>query len=136
MFLEKSSQKNLEKVRQNPNCNVWWDTHCYFTRLNVRKMGPLLFYFPVFLGINLHLKQKWFLNSCKGSLRAALTEHSSPSPFWEIAKMHFLTPEWNFDFFGPNAFIWSAMKVPFRDFIQNMSQALSKRLSKWIKVNN
>ena len=34
---------------------------------------------------------------------------------------------WNF--FGPNDFIWSAMKVPFHDFIQNVSQALC--LSKW-----
>ena len=30
---------------------------------------------------------------------------------------------------------WSASKVPFRDFIQNMSQAPSKCLSKWIKVD-
>ena len=37
--------------------------------------------------------------------------------------------------FGPNAFIWNAKKVPFRNFIQNMSQALSKCLSKWIKVD-
>ena len=37
--------------------------------------------------------------------------------------------------FGPNAFILSAKKVPFRDFIQNMSQAPSKCLSMWMKVD-
>ena len=40
---------------------------------------------------------------------------------------------WNF--FGPNYFIWSAMKVPFCDFIQNVSQAPSMCISMWIKVN-
>ena len=34
-----------------------------------------------------------------------------------------------------NAFIWNAMKVPFSDFIHDMSQAPSKVLSKWIKVD-
>ena len=38
----------------------------------------------------------------------------------------------NQKFFGPNAFFWSAKKVPFMDFIQNMSKAPSKCLSKWI----
>ena len=36
--------------------------------------------------------------------------------------------------FGPKAFIWSAKKVPFWDFFQNVSQAPFKCLSKWIKV--
>ena len=36
-------------------------------------------------------------------------------------------------FFGPNDFIWSAMKVPFCDFTQNVSQALSMCISTWIK---
>jgi hypothetical protein len=54
---------------KNENLNF---AHCYFTRLNVRKMGP------AFLG---HPKQKKNLNSCRGFLRAALTGHSHPSPF-------------------------------------------------------
>ena len=37
-------------------------------------------------------------------------------------------------FFRPKVFIWSA-KVSFQYFIQNVSQALSKCLSKWIKVD-
>ena len=41
---------------------------------------------------------------------------------------------WNF--FGPNDFIWSAMKVPFNDFIQNVSQAPSMCISMWIKWIN
>ena len=56
-------------------------THCYFARLNLRKMGHFQFYSPVFLGINRHPKQKEFLNFCEGFLRAALTGHSHPSPF-------------------------------------------------------
>ena len=36
-------------------------------------------------------------------------------------------------FFGPNYFFWSALKVPPSDFIQNMYQALSKRLKQQIK---
>ena len=38
-------------------------------------------------------------------------------------------------FFWPNDFIWSAMKVLFHDFIQNVSQAPSMCISMWIKVN-
>ena len=34
--------------------------HCYFTKLNHRKMGPFQFYFSVFLGINRHQKQRYF----------------------------------------------------------------------------
>ena len=34
--------------------------------------------------------------------------------------------------FGPNYFLWSALKVPPSYFIQNMSQALSKYLKQWI----
>ena len=33
-------------------------SHCYFTRLNLKKMGPFKFYFPVFLGINRHPPKK------------------------------------------------------------------------------
>ena len=60
----------------------------------------------------------------------AIPAHSKKLPKW-----HFLTLAWNLKFFGPNAFIWSTMKVPFCDFIQNLSQAPSKCLSKWIKVD-
>ena len=56
-------------------------SHCYFTRLNLRKMGPQQFCLQVFLGKYRHPKQKEFLNSCEGFLRAALTGHSHPSPF-------------------------------------------------------
>ena len=47
--------------------------------------------------------------------------------FWSVHGI------WNF--FGPNDFIWSAWKVPFYDFIQNVSQAPSMCISMWIKVN-
>jgi len=71
--------------------------HCYFTRLNIRKMGPFQFRLQVFLGNNRHPKQKEFLNSCEGFLRAALTGHSHPSPFWKIAKMALFNPCMKFE---------------------------------------
>ena len=40
------------------------------------------------------------------------------------------------DFFGENVFIWSAIKVTFYDFIQNLSQVSSNCLSKSLKVIN
>ena len=68
-----------------------------------------------------HPKQKDFLNSCEGFLRA---------------KWHLLSPAWNFIFLDQiHTFIWSAKKMTFREFIQNMSKTLSKCLSKWIKVD-
>ena len=67
---------------------------------------------------------------------------SKKVPFWQFLKIlkncqngTFLPLHEILNFFGPNAFIWSAKKVPFRDFIQKMSQALSKCLSKWIKMD-
>ena len=39
------------------------------------------------------------------------------------------------NFFGPNDFIWSARKVPFYDFIQNVFQAPSMCIPMWIRVN-
>ena len=70
--------------------------------------------------------QKYILKSCEGFLRAALTVHSHPGPVLKIAKMALFDPCMEFEFFfGPNDFIWGAMKVPFSDFIQKMSQALS-----------
>jgi hypothetical protein len=42
-------------------------------------------------------------------------------------------------FFGPNDFIWGAMKVPFSDFIQKLSQDLSSSVQVLIwegKFNN
>jgi hypothetical protein len=99
-------------------------------------MGPFYFCLQVFLGINRHPKQKEFLNSCEGFLRAALTGHSHPSPFCKIAKMALFNPCMKLEiFFWPNVYIWSAKKLSFRNFIQNISQAPSKCLSKWIKVD-
>ena len=45
-----------------------------------------------------------------------ILKHRKKGPFWF--------------FLGPNDFIWSALKVWFSDFIQNLSQAPSKCLSK------
>ena len=49
------------------------------------------------------------------------------STFWSVHGI------WKF--FGPNDFIWSAWKVPFYDFIQNVFQAPSMCISMWIRVN-
>ena len=49
--------------------------------------------------------------------------------------MALFNPCMKFEFFLAKAFIWSAMKASFSEFIQNLSQAQSKSLSKWIKVD-
>ena len=43
--------------------------HCYSIRLNLKKMGPLQFCLPVFLGIHRNPKQKESFNLCEGFLR-------------------------------------------------------------------
>ena len=55
--------------------------HCYFTRLNHRKMVPLWFCLPIFLGIHRNTKQKEMFNSCEEFLMVALTWHGHPGPF-------------------------------------------------------
>ena len=44
-------------------------THCYFTRLNLKKMGALQFCLPVLLEIHRNHKQKEFSKSCEGFMR-------------------------------------------------------------------
>ena len=82
-------------------------------------MGPLWFCLLALLEIHRHPMQKEFLKSCERFLRAALTVHGHAALSEKLPKWHFLK------FFGPNDFIWGAIKVPFFDFIQKMSQALS-----------
>jgi hypothetical protein len=67
-------------------------THCYFTRLNLKKMGPLQCCHLALLGTHRHTIQKEFLKSCEGFLRAALTGHGLLSPFRKIAKMALFDP--------------------------------------------
>ena len=51
---------------------------CYFTRLNLKEMGPLQFCLSIFQGTQ---NKKIFLNSCVGFLMEAPTRHSHLSPF-------------------------------------------------------
>ena len=44
-------------------------SHCYFTRLNLKKTGPLQFCLPALLKIHKNHTQKEFLKSCEGFLR-------------------------------------------------------------------
>ena len=55
-------------------------THFCFTRLTLKKIGPLQFLITIFLGIHRNPKQE-FYDSCKGVLMAALTGHSHLGPF-------------------------------------------------------
>ena len=48
-------------------CPTW--SHCYFTRLNLKKMGPLQFCLPVFLGIHRNHTQKELFDSWEGFLK-------------------------------------------------------------------
>ena len=47
---------------------------------------------PALLGTHRKSKQKEFLKSCEGFLRAPLIGHSHPGPFWKIAKMALFDP--------------------------------------------
>ena len=47
--------------------------------------------------------------------------HSQPGPYWKIAKMALFNSCMDFRFLLD--FLWSALKVWFSDFIQNLSQA-------------
>ena len=50
------------------------------------------FCIPVFLDIHRHPKQKEIFKCYDAFLRAALTGHGHPSPFWKIAKMALFNP--------------------------------------------
>jgi len=50
--------------------------------------------------IHRHPKQKEFLQSREGFLRAALIGHSQPDPYRKIAQMALFNPSMDFDFLG------------------------------------
>ena len=60
-------------------------------------MGPLQFCLPVLLGIHRIPKQKDFLKSREGFLRAAITVHGHQGPVWKIAKMALFNPCMEFE---------------------------------------
>ena len=62
------------------SCRSGVHTHCYFTRLNPERISPFQFCLPEMLGIHRNPKQKEFLKSTEGFLRAALTVAGHPSP--------------------------------------------------------
>jgi hypothetical protein len=81
------------------NIDVRGCSHCYFTRLNLKKMGSLQLCLPAFIGTHWHPKQKEFLKSCEGFVKAALTGHGHPGPFWKVAKMALFNPCMKFEIF-------------------------------------
>ena len=95
-------------------------------------MVPLQFWLSIFLGIHRNPPKKEFSNSCKVFLMTALTGHGHPGQFKKKCQNGTFWPLHDICiFFVPNALIWSALKVLFF-CIQNLSQALSKCISKWI----
>ena len=91
---DRPPEKTMRKSTSN--------SHCYFTRLSLKKTGPLQFCLPALLGIHWHIwhpMQKEFLKSCEEFLRAALRVHGHPGPVWIIAKMALFNPCMKFDFF-------------------------------------
>ena len=101
-----------------------------------RARGTLWINFIIDYSLPLQMKlfgPKKFQFSCMGK----------KVPIWQFFRIFkncqngtFLPMHENQKKFWPNAFIWSAKKVPFSNFIQNMSQTKSKCLSKWIKWIN
>ena len=57
------------KKRAFKERKIYCISHCYFTRLNLKKMGPLQFCLPALLEIHRNHKQKEFSKSCEGFLR-------------------------------------------------------------------
>ena len=119
---------------------------------------PILrkWYLSTFIHINKHMdgaRDIFWIKSLNGTFLALQIKAFGPKifwfscagkkvPFWQFLKIlkncqngTFLPMHENQNFFGPNAFIWSARKVPFSDFIQNMSLAPSMCLFMWIKVD-
>jgi hypothetical protein len=95
--------------------------HCYLPDWTFKKWGLSSFGFQSFQRWIGTQKNKNFsipVRYCWGPnyQGKAIPAHSKKTPKW-----HFLTPAWNLNLFGQ-----SAKKVPFWDFIQNVSQALSK----------
>ena len=85
-LLAKMAFQNIVVVseRRLPILCMGWrkpGTHCYFTRLNPKKMGPLQFCLPIFLGIHKIPKQIDSLNSYEGFFKATLTGHGHPGPY-------------------------------------------------------
>ena len=89
-------------------------------------------FLSTFIHINRHMDRArdiFWIKSLNGTFLALQIKAFGPKKFW------FLPMHENQKFFGPNAFTWSAKKVQFSDFIQNMSLALSMCLFMWIKVD-
>ena len=95
------------------------NTHCYSIRLNLNKMGPLQFCFPVCLEIHRNPKQKEFFNSCEGFLRLSLLSTwiargwSPRHIFDKVPKWHFLSTS--------NKGIWSKKNS---NFMQGLKSAI------------
>ena len=72
----------------------WLDTasHCYSKLFQHKRISTFLCYFPVFLDIHRHPKQKEFFKCYDTFLRATLTGHGHPSPLWKIVKMVLFNP--------------------------------------------
>ena len=70
-----------------------------------------------------------------------LTEQGHSSSFRKNAKMGLFNPCVEFEFLGPNYFIWSGMKVPFPDSVMNwpinwLISTHSEERKKEYKLNN
>ena len=113
-------------------------------------------YLSTFIHINKHVdgaRDIFWIKSLNGTFLALQIKSFGPKNFW-FSCMGKKVPFWWFlrilkncqngtflplhesqNFFGPNAFNWSAKKVPFSDLIQNMSPVPSMCLFMWIKVD-
>ena len=106
--------------------------HYHFTRLNPKKRALSNFAFQhckEFIGTQC---KKNFSNPPRDSWGLHYQGTAIPALSEKLPKWHFLTPAWNFKFFGPNVFFWCTVKVSFSDFFPKVSQAPSKCFSKWI----
>ena len=94
-------------------------------------------YLSTFIHVNKHMdgaRDIFWIKSLNGTFLALQTKAFCPKKFW-FSCMGKKVPFWQFLKILKNGFIWSAKKVPFSDFVQNMSLAPSMSLFMWIKMD-
>ena len=86
-------------------------THCYFTKLNLKKMGPLQFCLPALLEIHRSHKQKEFLKFCEGFLRYSNLSSQISTWSWTEPETFFLIKSKNGTLITPQMKSFGTKKI-------------------------
>ena len=108
------------------------EAHCYFTRLNLKKNGAFLILLSSIARNSSAPNEKIIFEILWGILEGRTNSAQPYQPclknchngtFWSVHGI------WNF--FGPNGFIWGAIKVPFFDYLKNPSKDFENPFCLW-----